>query len=73
MVRGKSKGPGFHFAARRGQTFFCVGPPIAADLRPLFVKDESRTIQDLLTELIAVTGENIVIRRFTRYQLGDVA
>jgi len=38
-----------------------------------FVKDESRTIQDLLTELIAITGENIVIRRFTRYQLGDVA
>lgn len=35
-----------------------------------FVKDESKTIQDLLTELIAVTGENIVIRRFTRYQLG---
>lgn len=38
-----------------------------------FVKDESKTIQELLTELIAVTGENIVIRRFTRYQLGDVA
>lgn len=38
-----------------------------------FVKDESKTIQDLLTELIAVTGENVVIRRFTRYQLGDVA
>lgn len=38
-----------------------------------FVKDESKTIQDLLTELIAVTGENVVIRRFTRYQLGDAA
>lgn len=35
-----------------------------------FVKDESKTIQDLLTELIAATGENVVIRRFTRYQLG---
>ena len=35
-----------------------------------FVRDESKTIQDLLTELIASTGENIVIRRFTRYQLG---
>ncbi|MBI4228032.1 MAG: translation elongation factor Ts [Candidatus Omnitrophica bacterium] len=38
-----------------------------------FVKDESKTIQDLLTELIAVTGENIVVRRFIRYQLGASA
>ena len=38
-----------------------------------FVKDESKTIQELLTELIAVTGENVIIRRFTRYQLGDAA
>ena len=38
-----------------------------------FVKDESKTIQELLTELIAATGENIVIRRFTRYQVGDDA
>jgi len=36
-----------------------------------FVKDESKTIRDLLTETIAATGENIVVRRFTRYQLGD--
>ena len=35
-----------------------------------YVKDESKTIQELLTELIAATGENVVIRRFTRYQLG---
>ncbi len=38
-----------------------------------YVKDESKTIRDLLTETIAATGENIVIRRFTRYQLGDSA
>lgn len=38
-----------------------------------FVKDETKTIRELLTELIAATGENIVIRRFTRYQLGDEA
>lgn len=31
---------------------------------------EGRKIKDLLTDLIAKLGENIVIRRFTRYQLG---
>lgn len=38
-----------------------------------FVKDESKTIRDLLTETIAATGENIVIQRFARYQLGQEA
>lgn len=36
-----------------------------------FIKNPSVTIGDLLTEVIAKTGENIVIRRFTRYQLGE--
>ncbi len=36
-----------------------------------FIKNPDITIQDLLNELIAKTGENIVIRRFVRYQLGE--
>jgi elongation factor Ts len=36
-----------------------------------FVKNPDITIQDLLNELVAKTGENMVIRRFIRYQLGD--
>jgi elongation factor Ts len=36
-----------------------------------FVKNPDITIQDLLNELIAKTGENIIIRRFSRFQLGD--
>ena len=35
-----------------------------------FVKDPDRKIRDLLTALIAKLGENIVIRRFTRFQIG---
>jgi len=35
-----------------------------------FVKDPEKSIKALLTDFIAKTGENIVIRRFTRYQLG---
>ena len=36
-----------------------------------FVKDPDKTIKDLLTECIAKLGENINVRRFTRYQLGE--
>lgn len=36
-----------------------------------FVKDPDKTISDLITESIAKIGENIAIRRFTRYQLGE--
>lgn len=35
-----------------------------------FVKDESLTIQDMLTETISKTGENIRVRRFVRFELG---
>jgi elongation factor Ts len=36
-----------------------------------FVKDEDRTVQDLIAEAIARFGENIVLRRFVRYAVGD--
>lgn len=36
-----------------------------------FVKDPSKTIGDLVTEKIASIKENITIRRFTRYKMGE--
>jgi elongation factor Ts len=36
-----------------------------------FVKDEKVKIKDMLTEATRTTGENIVVRRFVRYQLGE--
>ncbi|MBI2604587.1 MAG: translation elongation factor Ts [Deltaproteobacteria bacterium] len=36
-----------------------------------YVKDPGKTIAQLTTEVIAKIGENIVIRRFTRFQLGE--
>jgi len=36
-----------------------------------FVKDPNMKIADLLTQKIAKIGENITVRRFTRYQLGE--
>lgn len=35
-----------------------------------FVKQPEKSIKEILTETIAKTGENMVVRRFTRYQLG---
>ncbi|MCA9729107.1 MAG: translation elongation factor Ts [Candidatus Eisenbacteria bacterium] len=35
-----------------------------------FVKDPDKKVRDLLTELIAKLGENIVIKRFIRFQIG---
>lgn len=40
-------------------------------LEQKYVRDPDLTIQEVLTELIAKTGENITIRRFARYQLGE--
>ena len=37
-----------------------------------FIKDPAVTIKDLLSQKIAKIGENMNIRRFTRYQLGEV-
>ncbi|HEV2913037.1 MAG TPA: translation elongation factor Ts [Pyrinomonadaceae bacterium] len=36
-----------------------------------FVKDPAKTVADLVTEKIASIKENITIRRFTRYKMGE--
>ena len=36
-----------------------------------YVKDPDITISDLLTELIGKIGENLTIKRFVRYQIGE--
>ena len=38
-----------------------------------YVKDDSRTIQQLLDDVSARVGEKVVVRRFVRYKLGDDA
>ncbi len=38
-----------------------------------FVKDPSLTINDVVTNMVAKLGENIVIARFVRFQLGETA
>lgn len=36
-----------------------------------FVKDTDKTVNELVTEVSAKTGERIVIRRFARFELGE--
>jgi elongation factor Ts len=51
-------------------------PEIQADpqanclLNQPFIKDPSRTVQDIIAETIAKVGENIKVRRFARFELG---
>lgn len=36
-----------------------------------FVKDDKKTVEDIRKELVAKLGENINVRRFVRYELGE--
>jgi len=40
-------------------------------LRQAYIRDETITIEKLLNSTIASTGENVVIRRFQRWELGE--
>jgi elongation factor Ts len=36
-----------------------------------YIRDPEKTVKDYLTEVIAKIGENISIRRYSRFQIGD--
>ena len=36
-----------------------------------FIKDPSQTVQDLVNEAIGKLGENVRVRRFARFSLGE--
>ena len=36
-----------------------------------FVKDSDKTVEQLQTEVVTSTGENVKIRRFVRWSLGE--
>ena len=40
-------------------------------LRQVYIRDESLNIEKLIQELVVKTGENILIRRFARWELGE--
>ena len=40
-------------------------------LRQLYVRDESITVEKLIMQNVAAIGENIIVRRFARWELGE--
>ncbi len=40
-------------------------------LEQAFIKDESKRVRDVITEMVAKVGENVQVRRFARFKLGD--
>lgn len=40
-------------------------------LEQAYVRDMDKTIQDILTETVAKVGENITIKRFARFRIGE--
>ena len=40
-------------------------------LRQPYIRDNSRTVDDVVKDVIAKTGENIRVRRFSRFELGQ--
>jgi elongation factor Ts len=39
-------------------------------LEQLYIRDDKKTVGDLLKEAVSKTGENLVVRRFARFRLG---
>lgn len=55
-------------SAEKNQDEFCKANCL---MQQPFVKDASITINDYLGSIVAKLGENIVVRRFTRYKVGE--
>ena len=48
-----------------------VNPEEACLLEQPFIKDPSRTVGELISDLVARMGENVRVRRFERFALGE--
>jgi len=47
-----------------------IDPQVACLLSQPFIKDPTKTVQEVIAETIAKVGENIKVRRFARFELG---
>ena len=48
-----------------------MAPEEVCLLEQPYIKDQARIVQDIIVETIAKLGENIRVRRFSRYELGS--
>ncbi|MGI6250299.1 MAG: translation elongation factor Ts [Anaerolineaceae bacterium] len=40
-------------------------------LNQKYIRDESKVVQDLISDKVAALGENLIVRRFIRWELGE--
>jgi elongation factor Ts len=40
-------------------------------LKQPFIKDQDKSVEEMIKDRIAKTGENIILRRFARMELGE--
>jgi len=67
QANGKSPAIAEQIVAGRMEKFYVE----SCLLRQPYIRDEARTLGDLLQEMIATTGENISVRRFVRWTVGE--
>ncbi|MFC2001915.1 elongation factor Ts, partial [Chloroflexota bacterium] len=48
-----------------------VEPQVACLLLQPYIKEPTKTVQDIIVETVARVGENIKVGRFARFELGD--
>lgn len=48
-----------------------LDPKEACLLSQPYIKDPTKTVKDIIVEVVAKVGENIRVRRFARYELGN--
>lgn len=65
-----SMNPRYVSAEERPADIAANDPDYQALLDQDYIRDSKRTIGDMVKEAIATLGENIVVRRFTRFELG---
>jgi len=64
-----AKSPDFQALAHELCLQIAAMPEETPLLEQPWIKDENKKVQDLVTEYIAKLGENIIIKRFTKYTL----
>ena len=68
-----SRGEEFQKLAREVAMQVAAMAPATVDelLAQAYIRDASKTVKDLVTDLAVKTGENVSVRRFQRFALGE--
>ncbi len=61
-----------HLAREIGMQVAAMRPDtVETLLKQEYIRDSSRTIQDLIKDVIGKLGENIILKRFKRFEIGE--